>query len=154
MAYAFNDDKSKVELLDFFYPVGSIYETADNDFVPDEVWGGTWEKVQGRFLLGSSDSYDGGSTGGSADAVNVSHSHTASTDSKGSHNHNILQMNGNTGYAGSAGTNMFYRNVSGTKTTEGAGAHTHTVTVNSSGVSGTGKNMPPYLVVNIWKRVS
>lgn len=146
--------KAKLNYWTFFYPVGSIYETTNSDFIPSEVWGGTWEKVEGRFLLGSSDSYDGGSTGGSADAVVVSHSHTASTDSKGSHSHNILQMNGNTGYAGSAGGNLFYRNISGTKETGDAGAHTHAVTVNSNGVSGTGKNMPPYLVVHIWKRVS
>ena len=27
---------------DFFYPVGSYYETSDSSFDPEEVWGGTW----------------------------------------------------------------------------------------------------------------
>lgn len=29
-------------LLDFFYPVGSYYETSDADFNPNTEWGGTW----------------------------------------------------------------------------------------------------------------
>lgn len=31
--------------LDFFYPVGSYYETSDSTFNPNARWGGTWEKV-------------------------------------------------------------------------------------------------------------
>lgn len=32
-------------------------------------------------------------------------------------------------------------------------SHTHTITVDPAGESGTDKNMPPYLVVYMWKRV-
>lgn len=37
-------DKSGVmrALFDFFYPVGSYYETSDENFYPSTVWGGTW----------------------------------------------------------------------------------------------------------------
>lgn len=37
--------------IDFFYPVGSFYETTDIYFNPNTQWGGTWEKIEsGRIL--------------------------------------------------------------------------------------------------------
>lgn len=141
MAYAFNDDKSKVEvyakdevqaaLLDMFYPVGSIYMSV-NSGNPSSLFGGTWQKIEGRFLLGSSSSYANGATGGSADAVVVAHTHDVTQKAElGGINSGLAIIptpNGNDG--------------------------TTTVTTKSSGVSGKGKNMPPYLVVNIWKRTA
>ena len=38
--------------LDTFYPVGSIYQTTDNSFNPNNVWGGTWVKIEGKVLVG------------------------------------------------------------------------------------------------------
>lgn len=32
-------------LLDAFYPIGSCYETTNNNFNPNITWGGTWAKV-------------------------------------------------------------------------------------------------------------
>lgn len=38
-------------LVDFFYPVGSIYISMDSGFDPNNVWGGTWTKIEaGRFI--------------------------------------------------------------------------------------------------------
>ena len=37
------DPSETSELLDMFYPVGTIYETADPDFNPSLTWGGEWE---------------------------------------------------------------------------------------------------------------
>lgn len=34
------------------------------------------------------------------------------------------------------------------------GKHTHALTINSAGSNGTGKNMPAYMAVNMWQRVS
>lgn len=39
--------------LDTVYPIGSIYMTIDNYFYPNTEFGGTWIKIQGRFLIGS-----------------------------------------------------------------------------------------------------
>lgn len=37
--------------IDFFYPVGSFYETTNVNFNPNIQWGGTWEKIEtGRVL--------------------------------------------------------------------------------------------------------
>lgn len=50
-------DGSTLNLLDFFYPVGTYYETSDSDFDPNTVWGGTWvQDSKGKVLVGKSDS--------------------------------------------------------------------------------------------------
>jgi hypothetical protein len=38
--------------LDYYYPVGSYYETSDTTFDPNSAWGGTWEEVDGTFVNG------------------------------------------------------------------------------------------------------
>lgn len=51
--------------LDKIYPVGSIYlSTASTD--PATFLGGTWSRIQDRFLLGCSSTYPAGTTGGAA----------------------------------------------------------------------------------------
>lgn len=47
------------------HPVGSLYisEIATS---PAELYGGTWERIEGKFIMGASDTYPAGSTGGSA----------------------------------------------------------------------------------------
>lgn len=39
--------------IDIVYPIGSIYETLDESFNPNTSFGGNWERIQGRFLLGA-----------------------------------------------------------------------------------------------------
>ena len=43
--------------LDYNHPIGSAYSTIDASFDPNDVWGGTWEKLpEGYVLLSGSDS--------------------------------------------------------------------------------------------------
>ena len=50
--YSIGEDKS--DLLDFFYPVGSYYETSNTSFDPNEEWGGVWvQDTQGYVTVGS-----------------------------------------------------------------------------------------------------
>jgi len=97
-----------------------------------------------RMPVGAGTAYAAASVGGSKDSVVVSHTHTATVSAVGDHNHGILSSgeSGNVGdfIAGAAFTNR-------TINTTGAGAHTHTVTNASAGVSGTNANLPPYLGV-------
>lgn len=54
------------------YPVGSIYMSV-NSTNPGELFGGTWEQIQGRFLLGQGSGYSVGAMGGEANhALSVS----------------------------------------------------------------------------------
>jgi len=87
-----------------------------------------------------------GATGGSADAVVVSHTHTA-TVTDPTHSHTILKYtginaaSGGTGYVGDAGTSA------GSKSTS-AEATGISVANSTTGVSGTNANLPPYLGIN------
>ena len=82
--------------LDLIYPVGSIYMSV-NDTNPKVLFGGQWEKIEGRFLLGSgrapedsTKTYNTKSIDGSKDAIVVSHTHTQDghTHTQNSHAHN------------------------------------------------------------------
>ena len=57
--------------IDNIYPVGSIYISV-NSTNPRNLFGGTWEAVGGRFLIGVDNTYTAGSTGG---AATVAHTH-------------------------------------------------------------------------------
>ena len=140
--------------IDDIYPVGSIYMSVSSTS-PSTLFGGTWQKIEGRFLLAASSSYEVESTGGSNDAIVVSHTHSASTNSTGSHSHTISGgSHSHTASSSSSGshthylmygTNRFSSNSgggydagSGTRyqsssdKTASAGSHTHTITVNTS----------------------
>ena len=100
---------------------------ASNDSTsPASFIGGTWERVEGEFIMGASSAYPVGTTGGSATHTQTtaempSHSHSGSTGSAGSHSHSAS--------TDSAG----WHSHSGT--TDWAGSHTHDATINSNGSS-------------------
>lgn len=43
------------QVLQLIYPVGSVYQTTDQNFDPAVVWGGAWERIKGRVLVGVDD---------------------------------------------------------------------------------------------------
>lgn len=170
----------KEVILNLFFPVGSIYMSVSNDFNPNTAWGGTWVKVENRFLLGSSSEKINGTTGGS-ETVTLSvdqmpsHSHTTSTEGNHQHSGSGMNITGSASFLGShvtfsgafsgmgitawRGDNIHitaeyglnFNAASGwSGATSFSGAHSHTV--NSSGSDQPHDNMPPYLVVTIWKR--
>lgn len=126
-----------------------------------------------RMLIGAGGLYAVGATGGSRDAIVVSHGHIASTggqsaghfhsgatDAAGEHAHS-LTLNNTTGggvsdpiakwsalnsaTATSTANTANAGNHSHSFTTTGASNdHTHAVTVNETGSSGTNANLPPY----------
>ena len=134
-------------LIDVVYPVGSIYMSINNTN-PSVLFGfGVWEKIEDKFLLGSGTTYANGSTGGSADAVIVSHSHTANVDGE-----YIVTSEENT----ANNTRVAY-SASGNRWVDGQTSQSnfhHRTSTSTVGEDGTNKNMPPYLVVNIWKRTA
>lgn len=48
------------------HPVGSIYQTISPENPAVTFGGGTWERIENRFIMGASDTYPAGSTGGEA----------------------------------------------------------------------------------------
>ena len=149
--------------LDLIYPVGAVYISV-NDVYPGIVFGGTWQQIQGKFLLGASEDYELGSTGGSANATIVQHSHTINSvaiSSSGGHDHDvIIDLSTSTGTASNAvpkGGSQTTTSVTIGHIEGNSGKHTHVVPQHGTrtiGESGTGKNMPPYLVVYMWKRTA
>jgi hypothetical protein len=152
---------SVTDVLEAVYPVGSIYINASVTTNPNTLLGfGTWEAFgAGRVLVGqnASDSlFDTlEETGGSKDAIVVSHTHTASTDTAGAHTHTMDRhtevSNTAKGTVGDNGTFASTRFTAGMST---EGAHSHTITVASSGSSGTNANIQPYITVKMWKRTA
>jgi hypothetical protein len=148
-----------VEFGKLLYPVGSIYTNASSSTNPATLLGfGTWTAFgAGRVMVG----FDSGNTlfdtaeetGGSADAIAVSHTHTA-TDS--GHTHTVLEGSRNT----VDGTSSPYTLASGDDytsryvATSDTGSSTANITVNSAGSSGTNANYQPYITVYMWKRTA
>ena len=140
------------------YPVGSIYICTHNTN-PGVLFGGTWQKIEGRFLLGSSPDYTVGNTGGSANAIVPYHNHSVAKVTNGitggSHAHGL----GERWSDGSGSLSAYTRSSNRKRTTINASAstHTHDLPAHNTNYAGTannavGANMPPYLVVNVWKR--
>lgn len=65
------------------HPVGSLY-ISKNPTSPAELYGGTWERIEGKFVMAASDTYPAGSTGGSA-------THTQTLEEGFPHSHRFLQ---------------------------------------------------------------
>jgi hypothetical protein len=146
--------------LGAIYPVGSIYINATSSSNPSTLLGfGTWEAFgAGRMVVGFNASdvlFDTAEeTGGSKDAIVVSHTHTAtstSTVTDPGHFHSVARGLGADGTGGDALLSGSGLN-SSTNTT---GITVATSTTNAStGSSGTNANLPPYIVVRMWKRTA
>lgn len=141
------------------YPVGSLYFNATNATNPGTLLGfGTWSAFgAGRVPVG----FDAGNalfdtaeeTGGSADAIVVSHTHTAtSTVTDPGHFHSYEQPSNIfiQGSIGGTGLTNKFSGSTGSKTTGITVATTNSTT----GSSGTNANYQPYITVYIWKRTA
>lgn len=120
---------------------------------PASFIGGTWERVEGEFIMGASSAYPVGTTGGSATHTQTvaempSHNHSGSTGSAGSHRHsawtggagghshtvsaatatNMAAFPGGTGTSENGQTAK-----SSSPTTSWVGDHTHGVGMNEAG---------------------
>jgi hypothetical protein len=145
------------------YPVGSIYINAGVSTNPATLLGfGTWTAFgAGRVMVGlnASDAlFDTlEETGGSKDAIVVTHAHTTSTTvTDPQHQHaassgNFLTETGSGSYAyGGAGANISVV----TNTANASTGISVSTTINTSGDPGTNANLQPYIAVAMWKRTA
>lgn len=149
------------------YPIGSICMfKADID--PNELYGGTWVRIKGKFILGADDSiYPLGSEGGEAE-------HKLTVDEIPSHTHGSKSLVGRMWNIASQSFepdndryNLAANGIVSTDKVEGHGyavnsttsavdgfkidaSHTH----NSVGGDQAHNNMPPYLALYIWTKVA
>jgi hypothetical protein len=155
------------KMLDKTHPVGSLYWSS-NSTNPGKLFGGTWVQIKDKFILAAGDKYGNGTTGGSADAVVVSHTHSipklSGTATGGNHRHDttINVWTQNTGYGsinptesgGANKANVTVQNIVGYSGSLTMSVTTDASTTGSQGVSGAGKNMPPYETYYCWKRTA
>lgn len=135
--------------VDIIYPIGSIYMSV-NSTNPSTLFGGTWAQLEDRFLLGAGSTYKAGATGGEA-------SHTLTIAEMPNHQHDTIystyggDLKTYTGTGG--GHNDYDLGNGGDYFTNRDGNGANFVT-NYVGGSESHNNMPPYLVVYMWKRTA
>lgn len=137
------------------FPVGSIY-ISTTETNPSTFIGGTWEKIEGKFLLGASEEFLLGSEGGTTTHSHTTQDHTLTINEMPSHQHATTNYNGGgnaTGFvvanAGPHGDRNYWNfyNPGYSSYTGGSAPHNHgeTTEVNI---------LPPYLSVAIWQRIA
>lgn len=165
------------------YSVSSLHKVGDiicttSSTNPQTYYGGTWETITNRFLIGAGSSYSAGGTGG-ASSVTLSTSHMPShshsmpahnhwfeltSGGGGWHTHGVYSHNGNTGsweYLRPSG----WTGGNGWRQVDAAAEHTHWVagwTGNNNGAGSTNANgsgssfsiIPPYYGVYFWRRTA
>ena len=168
-SYLFDKQSVIRSVLDFFYPVGTIYTTEDKNFNPSTRWGGTWELIKDRMIIGAGNSYAVKSTGGSSTHSHTTSPHALSGNEMPKHDH---PMNMSYAFAGWTGTSplayatidnpnragagyggdwkKIYTTANGMDVIEPMGndqSHTH-------GNTGSSSSLPPYYGAYIWRRTA
>lgn len=149
LSYLSMIQKVKGYMLDKTYPVGAVYISVNNTN-PSILFGGTWEQLEGRFLLGAGDlkdsndniiaSYTNGDTDGEVN-------HTLSVNEMPSHNHRV-----SSGWQSASGIDRLqFAQLSGGYNNNGTG---DVQFIESTGGGQAHNNMPPYIAVYMWKRTA
>ena len=137
------------QILDIIWPVGSIY-LSDNATNPNTKFGGTWVKLSGGFIYGSTitsgNTYSTGNGTGTA-----TNSHTLTIDQMPAHNHSgaqdetagyYLRSGDSGGIQAGAGSSQPWREwnwYSYVKSQGGGKGHSHNI---------------PYITCSIWRRTA
>lgn len=145
--------------LSALYPVGSIYTNASVSTNPGTLLGfGTWTAFgAGRVMVG----FDSGNTlfdtaeetGGSADAIVVSHTHTV-TDSGHTHNIQVSNISGASVDDRLGGSSLDYGIANTNDSAVNVKSATTGISIGTTGSSGTNANYQPYITVYMWKRTA
>ncbi len=170
--------------MDFFYPVGSYYETSDTSFDPNVSWGGTWVLDSAGKVTVARDANDAdfdtvGETGGVKTHLHSTGDFTLGTNHIPAHTHGNKTLNGTfdirktydkaynvvlvDGICSSSNSGS-----GGQTATNGTATSLQRITINAShehssvgggqahnhGNTGSGSNMQPYIVVNRWHRTA
>lgn len=125
-------------LLDYLYPVGTIYLSYSH-VSPAELFGGTWARIENRFLWATTSGGTIGGTGGEQ-------THTLTTNEMPKHSHN--PMLGSTRLGGNGGTSSGWR-MEANATWSQVGTYATTA---SAGGGAAHNNMPPYIQISAWRR--
>lgn len=135
---------NKNDVLNLIYPIGSIYMNV-NDVDPSVIFENTtWEKLENRFLLGAGSDYNLGDTGGEA-------THTLTEEEMPRHKHETRDQDTDGIFGRGFGASRAGIKYTAYESNDNVGALLET---EYKGNSRPHNNMPPYLVVNMWKRIA
>lgn len=146
---------NNIDLLAKVYPVGSIYISTNNTS-PQSFLGGTWQKIEGRFLLSSSSGYSNGSTGGES-------SHQLTKNEMPNYKIGFLPVgvmdtHGQWSNGGIHSSDKIASSQTSIVTGTYKQAHSGDIQwgwdIYTDGNNAYHNNMPPYFVVNMWKRIA
>lgn len=121
------------------FPVGAIYMSLNNTN-PATLFGGAWQRIQDTFLLAAGSTYAAGSTGGEAE-------HELTVEEMPAHSHvTSMAFDGGRGSNSPASGTLQWllklgNNFYGDRTQNTGDGQPH-------------NNMPPYLAVYMWTRIS
>lgn len=171
-----SDYVAKSELLNMVYPVGALYMSTSNTS-PATLFGGTWERIKDRFILASGDTYTNVTGTGGAATVTLNANqgaypaisvNTATGYVEHSHNPNSTQDQ----FLVGSGLSRTRTAISSTgdrythtttvqdnlgmraSTTTVMGGHTHSISIPAHNAAQSHNNMPPYIIVNVWRRTA
>ena len=154
-AIAAKDEAEEIALADIrdiIFPVGSIVQYTDASIDPGNLLGGTWERIQGKFLFAADSSHEIGTTGGSETVTLTTanlpaHRHFVVNLSKGTTGPDYLHSVARYDRENTSWEDCHYQ-LSGNENEANGGR-------SSATGSGTAhNNMPPYIAVYIWKRTA
>jgi len=136
----------KKDLLEKVYPIGSYYWSEKNKS-PENIFGGGWTKIEGKFLFASNSNYNVGQTGGEE-------RHKLTADEMPNHSHGYdrirYDFKEKGGFAPVTSFGLFNDYCPCNDKNQEFYSNTNT---SSTGGSNYHNNMPPYLVANCWKRI-
>lgn len=145
-------------IVDYIFPVGSIFFSADNVNPESRFAGTTWTRIgEGRFVASAGEGEDiNGNTYtvlSGNDVATGEYTHELSGDEMPAHNHEIITQrvstsgsnSGNSGYLGSSNIGLSF---SGTEQS------VRSLAVQVAGGNSSHNNIPPYIGLYIWKRLT
>lgn len=128
---------SITDLLLLAHPVGSIYSSTASTS-PQELFGGSWERIKGKFIWGVDDGETAGTTGGEA-------THMLTIDEMPSHNHYVFATDVHTTTQSQSKDVYSYKEYSTTY---------NPIYSDFSGGGQPHNNMPPYYGAYVWVRTA
>ena len=157
LQYAINQLQAAMEskfdaMIGKIYPVGSIYISVSNTN-PKDLFGGTWEQIKDRFILSAGDTYEAGSTGGSAN-----HTHSLSNNGAaciGNYSNTLAFSTGTLYAKDNKGSGAWYwTHNADAEWTESNDKWSSLQWVGLAGNTDSAGALPPYLAVYVWKRTA
>jgi microcystin-dependent protein len=152
-------------VLETVFPVGAVYTNLVDETSPKTIFGiGEWEKIEGKVIVGASESdsdfaigVEGGEKSHKLTTTELpAHNHSVTINAGGAHTHTYsFWMSDEQGsWKNPFRGNDHNEELSKTFTTSSSGSHTHGASIGNTGGNASHNNLQPYVTAHMWKRIS